>query len=154
MRRWVGRVVLGLLCLAPVGAAGPATQLSIEYSGFAQSVRVVKSVLDYSWLQQTATPKAGRLELKPDQVGLFENWIGRYGVFALKNPDVRVGDPNHPGAAENSFLLVSLGDRKLELSWTGVSVWNKPEDKEKLDKALDELNALCIKLLKDAGLFF
>ena len=154
MRLKVGTLLLGLICVVPV-LAGPQEKtapLRIDYMGFSETVRVAEAALDFSYLQQTPMGRGARLNLTQEQVRLYENWIERCGVFALKKPDVKVGDPNHPGAQEYSHLLVDLGEQKLELSWTGVSVWNNPDDKEKLDKAIDELNKLCFRLLREAGL--
>jgi hypothetical protein len=91
------------------------------------------------------------MDLTPQQAGLYEKWIDRFQVWTLTNPDVAATDPNSPAAMEQEFLLVRLGDKKLELHWTGVSAWNNCESKDKLQRALDALVKMSLDLLKQAG---
>jgi len=154
MRRWIGILLLGAACGTSLFASpeGQTAVLRIDYMGFSETVRLDKAVLEYFFRQNTPTGRGARLELSADKLRLFEDWAERCGVFSLKNPDVLVGDPNHPGAQEFNHFQVMLGGQNVELSWTGVSVWNNAEVKTKLDKAIDELTKMCFRIMREAGL--
>jgi len=154
MPRWIWISLLGIACAASL-VGSPESQtaaMRIDYMGFSETVRLDKAVLEYFFRQNTPTGRGARLELAADKLRLFEDWAGRCGVFSLKNPDVLVSDPNHPGAQEFNHFQVMLGGQKVELSWTGVSTWNNPDDKTKLDKAIDELTKMCFRIMREAGL--
>jgi len=154
MRRWIGILLLGVACGASLFASpeGKAADMRIDYMGFSETVRLDKAVLEFFFQQHMPTGRGARLELSADKLRLFEDWAERCGVFSLKNPDVLVGDPNHPGAQEFNHFQVMLGEQKVELSWTGVSAWNDPGIKTKLDRAISELTKMCFRIMREAGL--
>jgi len=152
MKKGIWVCFLFALTVAFPGVAQTEARLHIEYYGFADHLIVNNGRLDHSFAQNSPLARAATLQLSVEQQRLFADWIERCGIFSLTAPDVAVTDPNHPGAEEHDWLQVEYGDKKIELSWTGVSGWNDPNQKGLLETALDELTKLSISLIREANL--
>jgi len=144
--------VFVVLLAALPGCTQDQGRIKITYIGFADTLTLGSNRLNHSFAQNSSTPRAAALQLRPEQEQLFVDWLGRCRVFSLTRPDVMVSEPNHPGAMERSSLQVEYGDKRIELSWGGVSGWNDPARKESLDRAVEELTTLSFRLIREAGL--
>jgi len=147
---------LMLLMLVALPAAQPLhaqdqARLKIVYMGFADTVELDGERLNYSFVYSSA-PRAAVLDLAAEQKQLFVDWLDRCRVFSLAGPDVLVAEPNHPGAEERNSLQVEFGDKKIELFWRGVSRWNDRAQQELLERAVDELTKLSLRLVRESGL--
>ena len=140
-----------LLAALPLPAQ-KESRIKIVYIGFADNLVVDGGRLEHSIAQHSPMARSATLQLSAGQERLFADWLDRCRVLSLTAPEVMVSDPNHPGAEEYNSLLVECGDGKIDLSWRGVSCWKDAAQKELLDKALDELTKLSIRLIREAGL--
>ncbi len=140
-----------LLAALPLGAQ-KESRIKIIYTGFADNLVVDGGRLEHTLAQHSSAARSAALQLSAGQMRLFEDWLGRCRVFSLTAPDVLISDPNHPGAQEYNSLLVEYGDDKIDLFWRGVSSWKDAAQKELLERALDELTKLSIRLLREVGM--
>jgi hypothetical protein len=141
-------MVLTIVFAAFSGGARSQSELKIAYRGFSDAVDLNGNRLSYSFAQQTAAPQAAMLDLTAEQKRLFVEWLDKSGVFYLTAPDVLIPEPNHPGAREYFSLLVEFGEKKIDLTWRGISRWNDPARKNALDKAIEELTKLAGRLTR------
>lgn len=151
IRRFLFCSLVALLAALPVHTQ-KESRIKIVYIGFADNLVVDSGRLNHSFAQHSSFARSAALQLSAGQMQFFKDWLDRCQVLSLTAPDVMVSDPDHPGAEEFNSLLVEYGDKKIDLSWRGVSRWKDAAQKELLDKALAELTQLSIRLLREASL--
>ena len=143
--------LIALLAALPVHAQEQG-RIKIAYIGYSDILELNDGRLNHSFAQNSPAPRAATLQLMPGQERLFVDWLEQCQVFSLVGPDVMVSEPNHPGAMERSSLQVEYKDKKIRLSWGGVSLWNDPDRQQSLDHAIEELTKLSFRLIREAGL--
>jgi hypothetical protein len=141
--------ILAFGFFAPIGRAEEKTAFSISYShaGLTE-LTVQKGKLRYVWhtlgKKDKPSPDTQSLEsydrhqvdirLTDKEIAQFQDWIDEHKLFDLKDSYPSASDGKSYGAAFETGLTISKGDRKHGISWVGDSKTPK-----ELDEAVNEL---------------